>query len=97
LASPTTEESQQSNIVFDSLNVLLTGSPGNQPRMWRGHRQPYAATMAKRDAILVQFDLADRKGHDVTQSTIRDHVRLIEPAARHPVESSRAESPSPTG
>jgi repressor of nif and glnA expression len=24
------------------------------------------------------YDLADRKGYDVTQSTMRDHVRLID-------------------
>jgi hypothetical protein len=35
-------------------------------------------TMATRDQILDLFDLADRKGHDVTQSTMRDHVRLID-------------------
>jgi len=34
--------------------------------------------MAKRDELLALFDLADRKGFDVTQSTMRDHVRLID-------------------
>jgi hypothetical protein len=34
--------------------------------------------MAKRDELLRLFDLADRKGYDVTQSTMRDHVRLID-------------------
>jgi hypothetical protein len=37
-----------------------------------------APPMAKRDQILALFDLAERKGHDVTQSTMRDHVRLID-------------------
>jgi hypothetical protein len=35
--------------------------------------------MAKRDELLRLFDLADRKGFDVTQSTMRDHVRLVDP------------------
>jgi len=35
--------------------------------------------MAKRDQILALYELADRKGYDVTQSTMRDHVRLIGP------------------
>ena len=35
--------------------------------------------MAKRDELLRLFDLADLKGFDVTQSTMRDHVRLIGP------------------
>ena len=35
--------------------------------------------MARRDELLALFDLADRKGFDVTQSTMRDHVRLIGP------------------
>jgi hypothetical protein len=34
-------------------------------------------SMAKRDELLALFDLAERKGHDVTQSTTKDHVRLI--------------------
>jgi hypothetical protein len=34
--------------------------------------------MAKRDELLALYDLADRKGFDVTQSTMRDHVRLID-------------------
>ena len=34
--------------------------------------------MAKREELLRLFDLADRKGYDVTQSTMRDHVRLID-------------------
>jgi len=34
--------------------------------------------MAKRDELLRLYDLADRKGFDVTQSTMRDHVRLID-------------------
>jgi len=28
--------------------------------------------------MLALFDLAGRKGHDVTQSTMRDHIRLID-------------------
>jgi hypothetical protein len=35
--------------------------------------------VAKRDELLRLFDLADRKGFDVTQSTMRNHVRLIGP------------------
>jgi len=35
--------------------------------------------MAKRDELLALYDLADRKGHAVTQSTMRDHVRLTDP------------------
>ena len=35
--------------------------------------------MAKRDELLALFDLADRKGFDVMQSTMRDHVRLADP------------------
>jgi hypothetical protein len=34
--------------------------------------------MAKRDELLALYDLADRKGFDVTPSTMRDHVRLID-------------------
>ncbi len=34
--------------------------------------------MAKRDELLKLYDLADRKGYDVTQSTMRDHLRLID-------------------
>jgi hypothetical protein len=34
--------------------------------------------MAKRDQLLALYELADRKGFDVTQSTMRDHVRLID-------------------
>jgi hypothetical protein len=34
--------------------------------------------MPKRE-LLALFDLADRKGFDVTQSTMRNHVRLIGP------------------
>jgi hypothetical protein len=33
----------------------------------------FAPPMAKRDQILALFELADRKGYDVTQSTMRDH------------------------
>jgi len=33
----------------------------------------------KRDELLRLFDLADRKGYDVTQSTLRNHVRLVDP------------------
>jgi hypothetical protein len=33
--------------------------------------------MAKRDELRRLYDLADRKGYDVTQSTMRDHVRLV--------------------
>lgn len=35
--------------------------------------------MPKHDELLALFDLASRKGHEVTQSTMRDHVRLIGP------------------
>jgi hypothetical protein len=35
--------------------------------------------MAKRDELLRLYELADRKGYDVTQSTLRNHVRLIDP------------------
>jgi hypothetical protein len=35
--------------------------------------------MATRDELLALFDLAERKGFDVTQSTMRNHVRLIGP------------------
>jgi len=34
--------------------------------------------LRRRDQILALFELADRKGYDVTQSTMRDHVRLID-------------------
>jgi hypothetical protein len=34
--------------------------------------------MAKRDELLRLYELADRKGFDVTQSTMRNHVRLID-------------------
>jgi hypothetical protein len=34
--------------------------------------------MAKRDQLLALYELADRKGYDMTQSTMRDHVRLID-------------------
>jgi hypothetical protein len=33
--------------------------------------------MAKRDQLLALYELADRKGYDVTQSTMRDHVPLV--------------------
>ena len=35
--------------------------------------------MAKRDQLLALYDLADTKGYDVTQSTMREHVRLVDP------------------
>jgi len=44
--------------------------------------------MAKRDQILALFDLADRKGIEVTQSTIRDHVQLIRPDDK-PIKSDK--------
>ena len=47
-------------------------------RRGSSNRRDARATMAKRDEILCMFDLADRKGFDVTQSTMRDHVRLID-------------------
>ena len=34
--------------------------------------------MAQRDQLLALYEPADRKGYDVTQSTMRDHVRLID-------------------
>jgi len=38
----------------------------------------FVQSIAKRDQILALYDLADRKGFDVTQSTMRDHSRLID-------------------
>jgi hypothetical protein len=35
--------------------------------------------MAKRDELLALYELAERKGFDVTQSTMRNHVRLVGP------------------
>jgi hypothetical protein len=34
--------------------------------------------MARRDEIVSLYDLADRKGFDVTKSTMRGHVRLVD-------------------
>ena len=34
--------------------------------------------MGKPDNLFRCHDLADRKGYDVTQSTMRDHLRLID-------------------
>jgi hypothetical protein len=34
--------------------------------------------MAKREELIALHDPADRKGFDVTQSTMRDHIRLID-------------------
>ena len=41
------------------------------------------------------FDLADRQGYDVTQSTMRDHVRLIGPDDKS-VKTTRAAMRSAT-
>jgi len=41
--------------------------------------------MAKRDDLRALYDLADADGHDVTQSTTRDHIRLID-GRRQPCE-----------
>jgi len=49
----------------------MTGSAGlNTSSAEKGGRS--VSLMAKRDELRALFDLADRKGHDVTQSTMPD-------------------------
>jgi len=56
----------------------MSSEPQQKHKQRAAPRPHQMLPVAKHEELLKLYDLADRKGFDVTQSTMRDHIRLID-------------------